>query len=276
LSPSPAAAALPAPAPGWRGNSPANTWQLVATNPDGSVTYQNASGGTRTLAPDGRELSREGDQETNGLGLPSLPSADLSGVKKAQADAFGLTQALGAERAGYVGAYDPNQRTQLYDQQQQNIAGLTAIANGTAPSAAEIQLRSAAGRGEAGQFGLAAALQGRNPGAALRSARIGAANVLGQANEQAAAVRAQEQARAQSELAQALAGMQAANANFRAQDIGEKGQLLGGETTALGHEVTAATGGAAASAANAAGKNALLGGVLSGTGQIFAARQSSK
>lgn len=202
---------------------------------------------------------------------PLAPAqADLSGVKKAQEDAFGLQQALGAERAGYTGAYDPTQRAQLYTQQQQNIAGLTAQANGTAPSAAELQLRAAAARGEAGQYGLAAALQGRNTGAALRSARIGSANILGQENEQAAALRAQEQARAQSELAQALSGMQALNAGYRAQDIGEKGNLLGAQTGALGAEVGAATGAANASTAAAGAKNQLYGGLIGTGANIFA------
>lgn len=94
-----------------------------------------------------------------------------------------------ASSTSYV---DPTAR----DAQLKGLQLDQAAAEGNAPSAAEDLFRKSTDEGMQSQLGLAATLQGSNPGMALRSGEAGAANVAAQSSSQAAALRAQEMATA--------------------------------------------------------------------------------
>jgi len=82
------------------------------------------------------------------------------------------------------------------DAEKRALALAEGAANGTAPSRAEALLRKGIDEGVGAQYGIAAALQGRNPGQALRQASIGAANVTAKSAADMAALRADEMATA--------------------------------------------------------------------------------
>ncbi len=163
---------------------------------------------------------------------------------------YGLQNSLAQERAAYQGAYNPAIG-------QQSIGDLVAASHGAVPSAAEIQLQKQAGLNQANQFALASALQGRNPGEALRSARLGSVATQGQTNIDSAMLRAKEQADARNALAQALA-------NERQQDLGYQQALIQGQTSLAG-------AGANAQAQSAAAQNAYKGSLMGGLGSIAGA-----
>jgi hypothetical protein len=202
-----------------------------------------------------------------GIGNALSPTTpDLSGVQAAQKQAFDVQNSLAAERAGFNGAYNPAIGSQ-------SIADLVAASHGATPSAAELQLQKQAGINAANQFGVAAALQGRNPGSALRSARMGALATQGQTNIDAAILRAKEQADARNALNAALAQQ-------RQQDLGYQEALLSGQVGALGAGTNAAGQAAAAQAQAAAAQNAykgsLIGGGASILGSIFSDRRMKR
>jgi len=124
-------------------------------------------------------------------------------------------------------AVNTSQSDQIRQQQLRNLNDLSQAARGVTPSAAELQGKAAADRAAAQQYGLAVALQGRNAGAALRQASEGAARVQGDANTQAAALRAQEMANARNQLSQALSGTRGQDAASAVADLNAKLTTMG-------------------------------------------------
>lgn len=181
--------------------------------------------------------------------------ASTAGLEAAQNKAFGLTDTLGAERAGYTGNFLPGADRGLGIQQQDNISSLAAAAAGRVPSPAEIQLQQMSGVNAARQLGLAAALQGRNPGAALRSGRLGSLATQSDTNIQAAMLRAKEQENARNMLIQALHVARGDEQNLNSQDIDWRKALLSGELGALGTGVDAASAKFKGDSTNAAAQN---------------------
>lgn len=107
--------------------------------------------------------------------------------------------------------------------------------NGTAPSVAQQQLKQATDQNVAQQYGFAASMRGRSPGAGARQAAANTAAINQQAGSQAALLRAQETEQARAGLNQDLGRMDTGAANFA--QIGEKageandnmfGKILGG------------------------------------------------
>src|SRR5262245_55585982 len=189
-------------------------------------------------------------------------SVNLGPVQEAQRRAYGLSDQLAAERAGYGGNFSRLGDARLAAQQQGNIDQLAAAAAGRVPSPAEIQLQQQAGINAARQFGLAAALQGRNPGAALRSARLGSLATQGQTNIDAAMLRAKEQADARAALVNALQSARGQGQNLLGADVDWRKALLGGEENALYAGTRAATGEVDAQQKQAAANRGLIGDLL--------------
>jgi hypothetical protein len=98
-------------------------------------------------------------------------------------------------------------------QQETSLAGLRAAATGAVPSAAELQLRQTTDRNIKNQYALAAALQGRSAGGALKQASDATGDLDAQAAADAAVLRAKEQSDARNAESAALSGV-------RGQDIG--------------------------------------------------------
>jgi hypothetical protein len=158
---------------------------------------------------------------------------------------MGLSGNLNQERYNYrpgeapaqdVVSLDTQQADQTRGRQQTALDALTAAANGTVPSAAEIQLREAAARNNAANFGAARALGGRSAGGAARAATVANAEANNETNVAAAAGRAAEQANARQALISALGGVRGqdidtaqSNANLRQQAYGNN---LTSQTTA--------------------------------------------
>lgn len=177
-------------------------------------------------------------------------------------------------------AIDTSQAGQTRAQQEQAIQALQSAANGTAPSAAELQLQDQAQKNNAAAFGAAAALKGRTPGASFTTAaRQNASNQL-QTNANAAATRAAEMAQARAALSGTLAtqqqqdqqGAQAAAAlktNYATN-------LLSGQLTSQGQGVTAAGDLVGANTTNAQTQNAFNGGLLGTAGTVGVAALSDK
>jgi hypothetical protein len=198
-----------------------------------------------------------------------LKKPDLSGLQGAQDRAFGTQDRLAAERGGFVGRADPAWDQAFRLAQGKNIYDLQQAAAGKVPSPAEIQLQRQAGVNAARQFGLAAALQGRNPGAAMRSARLGSLATQAGTNVDAAMLRAAEQNQARNALVQAIAAGRAGELGLLGADTDWRKALLGGEIGALD-----AGGKAAGAFADAATKaqgadNVLKGGLIQGAGSII-------
>lgn len=149
------------------------------------------------------------------------------------------TGRLGRSLAGIKGAQnfqvnpDFAPSNQVAGQQADLASTLIARANGTGgPSIAETQLRAGTDRGIAQTAGLAAMNRGVNPAMALRTQQQGAAGMLAQAGQDAATLRAQEQAQAQQVLMQALQAQRAQELN-QAQ-LGADTQL---QSRALGNDM---------------------------------------
>lgn len=82
------------------------------------------------------------------------------------------------------------------DAQVRALSLAEGAANGTAPSAAQALLRKGVDEGVGAQLGVAASLQGRNPGAAMRAGLAGAADVTARSATAAATLKADEMAQA--------------------------------------------------------------------------------
>jgi hypothetical protein len=178
----------------------------------------------------------------NGLENAAGPGAaiDTSGADAETARANALADALGgqANAAGAQADTDRGLGAQTREQQEQSIQGLTDAANGVVPSAAELQLKKQSGIDAARQYGLAAALQGNNPAAALRQASLGAAQVAGTTNQDAATLRANEQANARNALAATLGNVRSADQGAVNTDVNQQGTLTQGQLTSQGQGVT--------------------------------------
>ena len=196
------------------------------------------------------------------LGTKPAAQADTSGIKQAQANAFGVEDALAKERAAYRGQYNTRTNATLGGAGMDAITQLQQAATGAVPSAAEIQLRNQAARNAANSFGVASALQGRSPGGALHQALVNNAGAQAQTNSDAAALHANEMANARGQLVGAIQGQQQNQLGLRQGDITQQGNLLSGQTSALNAGTSAATGLANANATNAAAQNQATAGAL--------------
>src|SRR6185312_8232089 len=122
----------------------------------------------------------------------------LTSTGSTQDDQAAIQQAQGAQRnfGRLASAFQPQVTTANNNlaannvAQNQNIAALTGYANGTAPSAAQLQLQQQAANNQAANYGTAAALQGRNPGEALSQAMRANVATQGATNANAAQLRA--------------------------------------------------------------------------------------
>lgn len=226
--------------------------------------------------------------------------ADTGPAVASQQAAFGTTDALESERYNYrPGAAASQDRVALEKANEEQIRqrqlaaldALTGAANGTVPSAAELQMRREAGRNVAATLGQARALGGRSAGGAARAGTLASADILAKNTADTAALRAAEQDRNRQALVQALGGTRAqdvdvagqdarlaqeANANnLRAQldqnELAERHRqaLLQAQLQALG--IGAGSGNAIvqAGAANAAAQNKFQGGVLGAIGSAI-------
>ena len=176
--------------------------------------------------------------------------------------------------------------------QNQALESLTAAANGTVPSAAELQMRQEAGRNVAATLGQARALGGRSAGGAARAGTLASADILAKNSVEGAQLRAAEQDRNRQQLMSALGGVreqdigtskadadlrnQAYQNNLRSQleqnDLAEKHRqaLLDSQLKALGIGTNAAGDIVGAGIKNAETENKFKGGGLSALGDLAA------
>ena len=194
---------------------------------------------------------------------------DTSGLKDLQNRAFSREDALDAERANFAGLYNPAKNNALGNDQFRNIDDLFDAAAGRVPSPAEIQLKQQSGLNAGRQFGLAAALQGRNPGAALRSGRLGSQATLADTNIQAAMLRAKEQQDARNMLVQALHAARGDEFDLLRNDTDWRKSLLGESGDALDSAAKAAAAKAEAEAKNTAAQNQFNGDLFKAGASIF-------
>lgn len=203
-------------------------------------------------------------------GAVSPSQASTQPLQQAQANSLGLQNQFGGLASAFQGAYNPAAANQIYQQQQGNIGQLTAQANGTAPSAAELMLRQQGATNAAQAYGTAAAIGGRTPGMAMDAAMRASQQMQATTNQQAATQRAADQAQAQSALAQALSGMQGQQQTLRGQDLNQLQSLYGNQLAAGGQIANAAGAQVNANATNAATKNQFYGGLIGGAGTALA------
>lgn len=152
-----------------------------------------------------------------------------------------LADALDVDRrqAGAQADTDRGLAGQTRDQQQAAIQSLRDAAEGKTQSLAELQLTRQSGIDAARQQGLAAALQGSNPSAALRQASMGAAKVAGDTTANAVQLRAKEQADNRLALSNALTNARAGDQTSVNTDVTQQGNAQTGETTSQGQGVQA-------------------------------------
>jgi hypothetical protein len=178
--------------------------------------------------------------------------------------------------------------------QRQGVAldALTAAANGTAPSAAEIAGKAAANRAAAQAYGTAAALQGgASSGGALRAALDAQTQLQGDANTQMLINRANEQATARQQLVQGISGAetteaglannnanlaqgtnlanQSADVNTRSQDINREQNLISGANASQNTAEAAAKAALDAKVQEQANANALKGAEIGAGGAVL-------
>ncbi|HET6284446.1 MAG TPA: hypothetical protein VFH73_26050 [Polyangia bacterium] len=159
---------------------------------------------------------------------PPVKRADLpqvGGITASQAGGNTLTHVGGVDasqatkgtltRAGAIGptTISRTEDEQIRQRQQDLLAGLQAAADGKVASAAELQSRQALDRNVSNQYALAASLQGRSPGGALKTAADAVGDLNAHAAADAAILRATETAGARNTYANMLSGV-------RGQDIG--------------------------------------------------------
>jgi hypothetical protein len=255
---------------------------LAAPGQGGGINGTNGSGS-------GGLLDRTRNYLGNLLSDNGPAPVDTSALGLAQAAAQGTQNQAQIERAKFQ--YNPTQAPTAGDirlnmsaidplraQQQQAISMLQSAANGSTPSAAELQQQQAGNRAAAQQFGMASALQGGlSPGAALRQASEGAANLQADTANNNAQLRAQEMAGARGQLVQGLAGVRGQEQDLSGQNAGLAQQtnlanlnsqitttgqnqdwqkaLLGQQENALNAQTQGATGLANANAQAAAAAN---------------------
>src|SRR6185312_11461453 len=172
--------------------------------------------------------------DASGVSIPGLPTGlgsllapgsaiDSSAAKSDHDRAMSLADTLSgqANAAGAAAAGDRSQTDQTRAQQESSIQGLTDAANGAAR-----------------QYGLAAALQGNNPAAALRQASLGSAAVAGTNNANTTALRATEQANARNALASTLSNVRAGDTGQQTTDVNQQTNLNNASATQSGQGVT--------------------------------------
>lgn len=197
-------------------------------------------------------------------------AGSLTSTGSTQDDQNAIQQAQGAQRnfGRLASAFQPQIATANNNlaannaAQNQNIASLAAYANGTAPSAAQLQLQQQAAQNRASNYGTAAALQGRNPGEALSQAMNAGVATQAATNAQAAQLRAQEQQAGQSALSQALGQQAQVQSGLRSQGLGYLSNLYGAQNQALGSQTTAAGNETGANLQNAQMNNSTKGGIV--------------
>ena len=116
---------------------------------------------------------------------------------------------------------DQTQSNQTRGQQEQSLSDLFAASRGLTPSAAELEFRKNADRNVANQYAMAAALQGRSAGGALKQASDAAGDINARAAADASILHAKETEAARQALSLALQGV-------RTSDItaaGDQGRL---------------------------------------------------
>jgi hypothetical protein len=122
---------------------------------------------------------------------------DTGPATAAQKAAFGISDSLDRERYDYRPgaaasqdriALDKAQAEQTRQRQLDAIEALTSAANGTVPSAAELQMRREAGRNVAATLGQARALGGRSAGGAARAGTLASADLLANTSVQPATI----------------------------------------------------------------------------------------
>jgi hypothetical protein len=230
---------------------------------------------------------------------PSTASTDPT--VNAQNAAFGLGGNLDAERYNYrPGAaaaqdavtLDQQQANETRARQQQALDALTAAANGTVPSAAELQMRQEAARNIAATLGQARALGGRSAGGAGRNATLASADILSKNRADAAQLRAAEQDRNRQALLTALGGVRGQDVDTAAKQAGltqeayannlrsqleqnelaekHRQELLEAQLKAYGIGTNAATATLGANEKNAEAKNKGIGGLFDTLGQVAA------
>lgn len=214
-------------------------------------------------------LSLPGQAIKAATGLVTPQGVDTSALKTAQQKAADTQDYYHGQMVNLPQQYDPTQQQTLYNQGQDSIAGLRAAAAGTVPSAAEMQSQRQASILGQNQIGNAAAFQGRDPGAALRMATLGAGNIQANAVANGAAQRAQEQATARGQLVQAVGGQQQALQGVRTGDLNQQQNLITGDLGALNANANAAGAVANANAQAAASANAFKGGLINGGISLF-------
>jgi hypothetical protein len=153
--------------------------------------------------------------------------ADLTPALATQAAGFGLSDDLSRERFDYrpgaaasqgVVQTDRTQTDETRARQMAALDALTAAANGTVPSAAELQLRQEAGRNVAATLGQARALGGRSAGGAARAGTLASADILARTNAEGAQLRAAEQDRNRQAQMQAALGIRGQDADAATRD----------------------------------------------------------
>lgn len=221
------------------------------------ATYQ-AGRPTPAIAP---TKVGEAQQATAGYAsAPTVGPAQQATASTVNAPTLGPVAQGQASQANATDAVtamiDQHYSDQTRAQQQQSIAGLTGAANGTIPSAAELQLRQTRDANVANQLGIAATLQGRSAGGALKQASDATGAINAKAAADAAILRATEQATARGQLSTALQGVRTSDIDVASN----QGQLTSAANIATaanrtGVSQTNATLGTGVSTANAAQAN---------------------
>lgn len=188
------------------GASLQNSWDNAGSGNKGAMGYSTPWGkGGITDDPLGWLSGQTAFNDLTKMNAPALNSYK-AGSYQADPNAYRLEGA-------HVGAAQMNLRpqNQVRGDQASLVNALQARAAGRAPSAAELQLRSATDSNIAAAQ--SASVGSSNPALAARAAIDAGASMNQQSANQAAVLRAQEQAQAEAALGNALMGM-------RGQDIG--------------------------------------------------------
>lgn len=322
----PATSTPPPAGSGYRVN---HTGPVQNISPFGGPTFSSVAGGDTTTtqsalsvsSPAARGDAGTSNQNTGTYKNPALVSTGNEGLDRvldpggifkgavqvdtgparaAQSAAFGIQDNLDRERYDYRPgaaasqdrvALDKAQAEETRARQNQAYEALTAAANGTVPSAAELQLQRQSGKNIAATLGQARALGGRSAGGAARAGTLASADILANTNAEGAQLRAAEQANARNQQMQAALGIrgqdidtasadaklaQEANANnLRSQleqnELAERRRqmLLQAQLQALGIGAGAAGSIMNAGSKNADAENKFNGGILDTVGGIF-------
>lgn len=278
-------------------SSPSNATPSGTTGPQGNTTLGNVGINTKG----GSTADKVGNAATSVLDpggfFNGASTASLTPVQTAQAAAYGTAGGLANERAGYnPGAapsqngvnIDTTQSDQIRARQLGSLDKLSAAANGTVPSAADLQAKEAAGNASAATLGAARALGGRSAGGAAEAGSRAVADALATSDAAGAARRATEQANARDAEQTALTGARGqditgatnqaqltqagASNNLTAQTQANalaeahRKELLDSQIAAMGQGATAAGNEVQASEHNADAENKQKGGIIGTVG----------